>query len=548
MATYRGVLITGKTDAEVAQQMKNVELYGSINAPASPPAPTPTTPTPSTPATPATPATPTTPTSSIAGYYHSKPIYSGTDAYISQQMAAIDKELATPTKPVSNLKQTDPGQYYQQVLNSATATPAEKAEAQRYLQATESGQYESPNQPTLPTPPAKTVNPPAYSVSYQDYIVKSEDTLSAIAAKYGVDMGQISGYRSGNPNLIYPGEKLSIGVKAATAGATPTTTGETGTGLPPNATATDIQKKIAELQQKIATTTDQMQKEKYVQEMVQMAASLGLAYPTEAIKGLTPQTGLTKQQILDEANSKYGITGLEEAMKSRPTQTFEQIYQTIYTQLGLTDVKDKIAQTLTEINKADDDFATATGNINENPWISESGRVGKIRKVTEQYNLTRQRLDNQRTLLENLMTRGQQEAKDVSTRTLNEFAQERKYDIEELDYYIKRAEAEADAQWTTQQEQQASEVYRYYPEYMQSYKPKTTATKTEKVVEIKSYLTPTDYKNLSAKGIDKSTADAISIALQEGRTLEEIRLGLANIYGKDQGYQYLDIFMEYIQK
>ncbi len=44
----------------------------------------------------------------------------------------------------------------------------------------------------------------------QTYTVKSGDTLSAIGAKYGVNYNQITGYKSGNPNLIYPGEVLTI--------------------------------------------------------------------------------------------------------------------------------------------------------------------------------------------------------------------------------------------------------------------------------------------------------------------------------------------------
>ena len=45
----------------------------------------------------------------------------------------------------------------------------------------------------------------------QTYEVKAGDNLSTIAQRYGVPISAISGYRSGNPNLIYPGEKLTIG-------------------------------------------------------------------------------------------------------------------------------------------------------------------------------------------------------------------------------------------------------------------------------------------------------------------------------------------------
>ena len=42
------------------------------------------------------------------------------------------------------------------------------------------------------------------------YTVKSGDTLSGIGAKLGVDWHKITGYRSGNPNVIRPGEVLNI--------------------------------------------------------------------------------------------------------------------------------------------------------------------------------------------------------------------------------------------------------------------------------------------------------------------------------------------------
>ena len=38
--------------------------------------------------------------------------------------------------------------------------------------------------------------------------VRSGDTLSKIASRLGVSYTQIHGYRSGNPNVIYPGEVL----------------------------------------------------------------------------------------------------------------------------------------------------------------------------------------------------------------------------------------------------------------------------------------------------------------------------------------------------
>lgn len=44
--------------------------------------------------------------------------------------------------------------------------------------------------------------------AHRTYVVRSGDTLSSIAARLGISMYSIKGYRSGNMNLIYPGEIL----------------------------------------------------------------------------------------------------------------------------------------------------------------------------------------------------------------------------------------------------------------------------------------------------------------------------------------------------
>lgn len=49
----------------------------------------------------------------------------------------------------------------------------------------------------------------------QSYKVQKGDTLGAISKKLGVDMGSITGYKSGDANKIYEGETLSYGAPAA---------------------------------------------------------------------------------------------------------------------------------------------------------------------------------------------------------------------------------------------------------------------------------------------------------------------------------------------
>lgn len=65
------------------------------------------------------------------------------------------------------------------------------------------------------------------------YTVQPGDTLSGIAARFGVPVSAVSGYRSGDPNLIYPGEVLTVNTVLGTGGATTYTVqpGDTLSGI-----------------------------------------------------------------------------------------------------------------------------------------------------------------------------------------------------------------------------------------------------------------------------------------------------------------------------
>ena len=54
-----------------------------------------------------------------------------------------------------------------------------------------------------------------------NYVVKPGDTLSKIGAQFGVPYQQITGYRSGNPNLIFAGETLTIPDKTGATAPVP---------------------------------------------------------------------------------------------------------------------------------------------------------------------------------------------------------------------------------------------------------------------------------------------------------------------------------------
>ena len=204
------------------------------------------------------------------------------------------------------------------------------------------------------------------------------------------------------------------------------------------------------------------------------AAEAGEKFPAEFMTAL--EAPLDEEKTKQELYTKYGISDLETKFLEKPTQTFEDVFKRVYDTLGLSQLKTDMDKIREQINKADADFSTAIGNINENPWLSEAGRVGRIAKTQEMYSRTSARLQNQMTLLTNQYDRGKQEAENVATRTLQTFEKTRGYAQEELNYYLKRAEADLEAKRKMQEIEQVGKALRYYPEYLKKFKKAPTAT------------------------------------------------------------------------
>jgi len=96
--------------------------------------------------------------------------------------------------------------------------------ANQYLSQLGNSQLQQPTQPvqkrssflnkvldTFRTKEVKASYNPTAPVGNNQYVVKSGDTLSKIAQQYLGDpmkYNRLTGYRSGNPNLIYPGEVI----------------------------------------------------------------------------------------------------------------------------------------------------------------------------------------------------------------------------------------------------------------------------------------------------------------------------------------------------
>jgi LysM repeat protein len=190
---------------------------------------------------------------------------------------------------------------------------------------------QAPVQAVQPTSPAVNLTSP------NSYTVKQGDTLSKIAGMYGVPVGSISGYKSGNPNLIYPGEQLSIGGKAIG-----------GTGTAGADSYTDALSKEMD--------TSWTKQKDYPDIITSLKGDIDIA-----------------QRSREESKKK-----LEDARI--------KMFDDEYSKQGLGDVKGQIEQSDSEINRLRQERDNAILKTRRNPNVSAGVLAGEVGKITDYYN------------------------------------------------------------------------------------------------------------------------------------------------------------------
>lgn len=201
------------------------------------------------------------------------------------------------------------------------------------------------------TPPAPVTTPA------QSYIVQPGDTISKIASKMGVAPGDISGYASGNPNIIKPGENLQI--KAAGD------TSQVNAGASSDAHKTPV------------TTTNP-----------------------------DGTTGTTS--VLDSLLKQYGITKPDP--NQDPVTQYVDRYTSIATQLGIPDIKTQIQNVIKAQGDSTKEMNDKIDEVNNNPWLSSASRSDEINKIKTDYTPQLQLQTSQLTLYNSLYDKASSQA------------------------------------------------------------------------------------------------------------------------------------------
>jgi hypothetical protein len=247
------------------------------------------------------------------------------------------------------------------------------------------------------------------------YVIKPGDTLSGIAKANNTDINTLLGLNPHitDPNLIRSGASLNL-PQVSTPAPAPT---QTTPAAPVDNT----------------------------RQIIQDAGQAGI--DLKDLPSLISTTPEQTQSIRDELAKQYGYGSFDEFTRdifTKPSKTTEQLYNDAYNAAGLPDLLNKLATAKNNLN-------TATGNINENPWLDEASRVGRVKRLQELAQGDIANLENEYNLrLNQVHNLVQQHSQDL---TDNEKLNEAR-----LNFLLKQAEEKA-------QQQKASTIQSYLPDY-----------------------------------------------------------------------------------
>ncbi|HKQ06116.1 MAG TPA: hypothetical protein VJ464_13355 [Blastocatellia bacterium] len=189
--------------------------------------------------------------------------------------------------------------------------------------------------------------------------------------------------------------------------------------------------------------------------IVKGAASAGVSI--QDLPSLLPSDD--PQKIKDELAKQYGYDSFDSFTRdvfTKPSKTTEQFYNDAYNAAGLPDLINQLTTKKNQLN-------TATGNINENPWLDEASRVGRAKRLQELANGDISNLQDEYNLRLN-------QVHDLVQQNSQDFANNQTLNEARLNYLLKQAEEKA-------QQQKATTLQKYLPDYFgqlqESQKPVT---------------------------------------------------------------------------
>lgn len=151
-------------------------------------------------------------------------------------------------------------------------------------------------------------------------------------------------------------------------------------------------------------------------------------------------TLVPSQEDITKVKTDLGIPELEKGAFEKPSKSSQQMFQEAFDSAGLADIKKQSQELIAEINRKKADLLKAVGAVNDNPWLTEASRVGRLRTLIELANGDIGNLIEQQKQLADLYTQGVTEVNAIVTRNTDDFNTDQARTQAKLNYLLKEAE------------------------------------------------------------------------------------------------------------
>lgn len=205
------------------------------------------------------------------------------------------------------------------------------------------------------------------------------------------------------------------------------------------------------------------------QQFAQSAAQAGLSVDDY----LKYVTGGVSPDERNNVNNQLGIPALQNQLFT-PAPSTQDLYNNAYKSAGLSDLKAKIDAKLSELNARQQIYIDKAGTLNENPFLSEASRVGRLRTLDDKRLADIGNLNNEVQSLSDLYNNGISEVNSVVGRTTQDFSNNQQINASKLQYLQQQSEQ----QLQDLQGKKKTEAYKYLPDYL---KAKANAQKPDTI-------------------------------------------------------------------
>lgn len=158
----------------------------------------------------------------------------------------------------------------------------------------------------------------------------------------------------------------------------------------------------------------------------------------DRVSSLFDAYGISSPSLTMGENGEKSITN--------PFDFVKDAYTKMYESMGVSTVKEEIDKANKELKDLDDDFIDVRAEINDNPWLTEDRRRGKISKEQEKYEEKRNAAVNRLQLNQGFLDDARAEAQFMISTGLNMYYKERDFQFEQMSAALDRADKELDAQ------------------------------------------------------------------------------------------------------